>query len=150
MSRVGGRRAQVAWIRSIVLQQIEISSFEEFLEASLVLSSPLAAEAGRIAENGSARPTGLRMDDVVLLVDLPTAEERIAPNLDAARVRVLNVFPDLGDVDGARVLHVQIAAEGVDDHLEADVGALVDRGAEQRPLRVSHMHHQWIFSRPRR
>ena len=69
---------------------------------------------------------------------------------DAVPIGVGSMAALLGsDIETAQSL-AEAAAEGQDDHLEADLCALVDRGAHLLGLRAAHVHHQRVLGAPRR
>ena len=46
-------------------------------------------------------------------------------------------------------LEIESAAKAQDEHLEADLMALLDRSEYGGFVRCDQMHHQWVFGHPR-
>jgi hypothetical protein len=128
-----------------VLQQGEARALEEGTELAVVVLTPLAGERRAVAVGGGL---ALWAHDVVAAADAPRGEQRVASDLDPLRPRVVRDLAPACDVGGVLVLDVEAAAEGQDQHLEADLGALVDRRAHGLRLGAAHVHHQRVLGNP--
>ncbi len=115
-------RAQVAGIGPIVLEQGKARALEKGVQFGEVVLAPAALQAGRVAEGGRGT---LRGNDIVFRVDAPGSEQGIAPDFNTFRAGIFRVSRHLLQVGVPVILDVEAAAEGEDDHLKADYGALV-------------------------
>ena len=100
-----GRSANVARIRSVVLEAIHACAFEECLNLIEIFKSPVAAQAWRTAENGSTAFACGRVDYVDVVANPSAGKQCVATHLDAARVGIIDQFLDasyvlFGDIFG--------------------------------------------------
>src|SRR6185312_6591352 len=121
MPRMRGRRAHVAGIRAIVLQQIKLCSMQKPVEVLEIRLAPAAAKARGVAEDGAARLAGFGIDAVVGVIDPPAGQERVTSDFDAFAVGVLGQFTKMSDVLRISRFEIHAASEREDEHLESDV-----------------------------
>ena len=138
-------------IAAVVFQAVEGRDLEEPAQLLEVALSPRARERRCMAKDLAARLARVGVDAVVgFRLDLAAAEQRVATDLDAARMRKVCELLPAREIRFALVLDVEAAAEAEDDEFEADLLALLDRRTHHCRLGSAQMHHQRVLARPRR
>src|SRR5579863_675248 len=78
MSRMSSGSAYIPGIRAIVLPDIKTGLLKEIFDLIPVGQSPFTTKTGGIAKKGTPRLPRFRIDHVILIADVPTAEQRIS------------------------------------------------------------------------
>ena len=147
---MGSRGAGISRIGTIVFQQVESGLLIERVEFAKVVLSPGAAQAGCVAKLGAAGFARGLVDNIVLGADSSTGQQGVATEFDALAVGIVGQCLPLGECVGILVFEVEAAAEGKDDHLKTNLGALIDCQAHGVRVCPTHMHHQRVFRDPGR
>jgi hypothetical protein len=84
----------------------------------------------------------------VLVADAAAGQKRIPAELDALAVGIIDEFLDPVHVGRVGVLHVEPAAEGHDDHLESDFGALIYRELDRLRVGTADVHENRVLRDP--
>ena len=131
-----------------MLQDVEAGAFEEGGELAHVPPTPRAAQAGGVAEYGIARFAGLGVNGVVLGADGTARQQGVSTQLDSLVVGVVSQLAKLIEIGRVLTLRVEATAEGEDDHLETDIGALVNGQAHGIGIGVPHVHEDGVLGDP--
>ena len=149
MAGMNLRRARIARIAAVVLQNVEARGGQKGLDALEVADAPRAAQTRAVAEDRAARLAGLRVDHVGFVVDSATGEKRVAAEPNVLGVRVVGQVFELRQICERRIFHVQPGAEAQDHHLETDLGALVDGGFNDLRIACRDVLDQRVCRAPR-
>src|SRR5580658_3928027 len=78
MSRMRGGSANIPGIGAVVLPDIKTCLLKEIFYLIPVGQSPFTAKTGGIAKKGSPRLPRFRINNVILIADVPATEQRIS------------------------------------------------------------------------